>query len=96
MLCKKNYTTCVKFYTSCEIFLTQQLVGSYVSQCCVIFKQWSNSVQNRFSTRNRFPFQILRFCTVKSRIALLLDRYLKKIASKERAKNPSPVLFAKP
>ena len=37
LLCKKNYTTCVKLYTSCVIFLTQQLVGSYVSQCCVIF-----------------------------------------------------------
>ena len=37
LLCKKNCTTCVKFYTSCIIFLTQQLVGSYVSQCCVIF-----------------------------------------------------------
>ena len=34
---KKNYTTCVQFHTSCVIFLTQQLVGSYVSQCCVIF-----------------------------------------------------------
>ena len=37
LLSKKNYTTCVKFYTSCVIFLTLQLVSSYVSQCCVIF-----------------------------------------------------------
>ena len=26
-------TKCVKLYTSCVIFLTQQLVGSYASQC---------------------------------------------------------------
>ena len=37
LLCKKNCTTCLQFYTSCVIFLTQQFVGSYVSQCCAIF-----------------------------------------------------------
>ena len=37
ILKKINDTTCVQFYTSCVIFLTQQLVGSYVSQCCVTF-----------------------------------------------------------
>ena len=28
LLCKKNYTTCVKLHTSYVLFLTQQLVGS--------------------------------------------------------------------
>ena len=46
--CVQFCTTCVQFYTSCVFFFTQQLVGSYVSQCCLI-KQWSNSDMNSYT-----------------------------------------------
>ena len=39
----KIVQTWVKLYTSCVIFLIQQLADLFVSQSSVIFKQWCNS-----------------------------------------------------